>query len=98
MDKIVSGMEEAACGAPQSKASMELKHNRPSSAHKEDRPLNVVFKQHPGSPVKERPLNVSGLWTSPSKDGQVRSHEHDGSSQTLKGDSVVSSTARVPRR
>ncbi|MCI54846.1 hypothetical protein A2U01_0076096, partial [Trifolium medium] len=63
---------------------MEHKH---SSVRKEDRPLNMVLKQHPGSPVEERPLDVYGLWTSPLKEGQVRPQEHDGSSQTLKGDS-----------
>ncbi|MCI30865.1 hypothetical protein A2U01_0052076, partial [Trifolium medium] len=77
VDKIVSGMEEEACGAPQ---DTEHKHSRPSSSvHKEDRPLNVVLKQHPGSPEEERPLDVPGLWTLPLKEGQVRSQEHDGS-------------------
>ncbi|MCI72816.1 hypothetical protein A2U01_0094080 [Trifolium medium] len=56
VDKIVSGMEEEACGAPQSKADMEHKYSRPSSSiHKEDRPLKVVLKQHHGSPEEERP-------------------------------------------
>ncbi|MCI38955.1 hypothetical protein A2U01_0060184, partial [Trifolium medium] len=96
VDKIVSGMEDEDCGDPQ--AGMEHQRSHPSSiVPEEDRPLNVVLQQHPGSPVSEHPLDVSGLWTSPLREGQGRSRERVGSPQSLKGDSVVSSTARAPR-